>query len=137
MLRATNSEVERIGEVPRRWSKATDGSSAIGRRPSQSKLTEAEEAEIVSAYTSGSTVYEVAELVRCDRRTVSEALKRNGVTMRRQSPSSEAVDEMVRLRSTGISLAQIGAKVGYDPKTVLNHLRQRHAMTRDSHGRPQ
>lgn len=111
MLRATRREVERIGEVPRRGSEAADDSTAMGRRPSQSRLTKAVEAEIVSAYTAGSTVYEVGELVRCDRRTISEVLKRNGITMRRRSPGTDVVDEMVRLYTSELSLAEVGEKV--------------------------
>ena len=74
--------------------------------------------------------------LHCDRRTVAQVLKRKGVTIRYQPPSDEVVDEFVRLYATGLSLAAVGDKVGYDSKTVLNYLRQRRVTTRDTHGRP-
>lgn len=106
-----------------------------GARPSSSKLSDAEEQRIVSAHSAGATVYEVGAQLHCDRRTVAQVLRRNGVTIRYQSPSAEVVDEMVHLYSSGLSLAAVGRTMGYDPKTVLNYLRQRRVTTRSSLGR--
>lgn len=89
----------------------------------------------MSAYSYGATVYEIGTQLHCDRRTVAQVLKRNGVTIRYQPPNDELVDEFVRLYATGLSLAAVGGRVGYDPKTVLNYLRQRRVATRDSRGR--
>lgn len=136
MLRRTHREMKRIS-VKRDRLRDAGATEDQGARPSSSKLTDAEEQQIVSAYTDGATVYEVGAQLHCDRRTVGQVLKRNGVTIRYQTPSDEVVDEMVRLYSTGLSLASIGRRAGYDPKTVLNHLRQRRVTTRDTHRREQ
>ena len=85
-------------------------------------------------YSDGVTVYEIGTQLHCDRRTVAQVLERSGVTIRYQPPSDELVNEFVHLYATGLSLAAVGDRVGYDPETVLNYLRQRRVTTRDTHG---
>lgn len=136
MLRRTHREMKWVS-LGRDRQRDAGYSDDQGARPSNSKLSDAEEQRIVSEYSHGATVYEIGTLLHCDRRTVAQVLKRNGVTIRYQPPNDALIDEMVRLYSTGLSLTSVGRRVGYDPKTVLNYLRQRQVTTRDSHGRPQ
>ncbi|MGR4009856.1 helix-turn-helix domain-containing protein [Leucobacter sp. 1207-22] len=90
---------------------------------------------MVEGYKAGLTVYELAEKHGVHRATASEVLKRNGIAMRRQPPTEAQADEMVRLYQEGLSLRQVGDRLGFNASTVLNKLRARGITTRDSHGR--
>ena len=48
-------------------------------RQEQKYLSDQERAEIVDAYRSGKTTYELAEQYGCHRRTIAEALKKQGI----------------------------------------------------------
>jgi uncharacterized protein (DUF433 family) len=52
---------------------------------------------LAERYKEGATVYELAAEFGCNRTTIAERLKKAGIPMRRQSPTSEAIDSMVRL----------------------------------------
>lgn len=69
------------------------------------------------------------------RHTVSERLKKGGVTMRGQSPGYELIDSMVGLYESGLSLASVGNRVGTSPGTLRHYLLTREIQMRDSHGR--
>jgi DNA-binding transcriptional ArsR family regulator len=83
----------------------------------------------------GATVYELARQFGIHRATVAQHLKRQGVTMRRQSPTTKQIDDMVRLYEAGLSLARVGHRTDFDPTTVLIHIRARGVQTRGTHGR--
>ena len=57
-------------------------------------------------------VYELAKEFRFSRQTVSERLKKAGVTMRHQSPTPEDLDAMVRLYLSELSLVEVGKQLG-------------------------
>ncbi|TWP33607.1 ArsR family transcriptional regulator [Leekyejoonella antrihumi] len=90
---------------------------------------------LVTAYERGATIYDLADQFKINRSTISRHLKRNGVVMRRQSPSRAEVDHMVQLYESGLSLVRVGKRVGCDAATVRAHLISRGVQTRDSHGR--
>lgn len=52
------------------------------------RLTETQLARLVERYLSGGTVYKLATEFGIDRRTVSDHLKRQGVSLRRRQPTS-------------------------------------------------
>ena len=91
--------------------------------------------ELVNRYLAGATVYELAAEFDMSRSTVSNRLKRAGVTLRLGPPTREIIDEIVRLYKGGASLAAVGEQVGFAPGTVHRHLRNRGILTRDTHGR--
>ncbi len=78
----------------------------------QHRLNTAQQAQLVAGYEAGATVYELADQFKINRRTVSHHLKRQGVTLRRQPPAIEEVDQMVRLYESGLSLARVGEQLG-------------------------
>jgi len=66
-------------------------------RQRQRRLTGAQVSELAERYKEGATVYELAAEFGCNRTTIAERLKKAGIPMRRQSPTSEAIDSMLRL----------------------------------------
>ena len=88
---------------------------------------------LAQRYECGATVYDLASEYAIDRRTVSLRLRDQGIMLRRQSPTNEMIDEMVRLYFTGLSAAKVGEQIGVSADTVLNHLRQREVDRRAPH----
>ena len=86
-------------------------------------------------YNEGATVYELAKEFGIRRATVSERLKKAGVSMRCQSPRSELINSMAGLYESGLSLAEVGARTGTSPGTVRRYLLIAGVQMRDSHGR--
>ena len=107
------------------------------RRTTQPRLSAEKVSQIVTAYETGKTVYELAAEYGCHRVTISAVLKRRGVTLRRTSPTPEQVDKMVHLYETGYSLAKVGDRLGFNATTVLHQLKVRGIPTRDAHGHDQ
>ncbi|MCU1678451.1 MAG: hypothetical protein JWM93_3209, partial [Frankiales bacterium] len=81
-------------------------------------LNGTELARLVQRYQVGATVYELAAEFTIDRKTVARQLKRAGIRLRLQSPTSTGVDEMVRLYRSGLSLAAVGEQLGFGARTV-------------------
>ncbi|MFZ1062008.1 MAG: hypothetical protein WAN30_00865 [Acidimicrobiales bacterium] len=92
-------------------------------RQRQRRLTEVQVAEMAEKYKAGATVYELAAEFGCHRLTVAERLKKSGISMRGQSPTSEEIDAMVKLHASGISPVEIGKQIGFCANTVRNSLR--------------
>jgi hypothetical protein len=92
--------------------------------------------QLITAYQSGSAVYELGDQFGIERRTVSNILHRHGVPMRRRGLSPDQVDDAIHLYNLGWSLARVGQHLGVNHTTVLNKLRERGVPTRDTHGRP-
>ena len=86
-------------------------------------------------YQTGANVYQLATEFDISRHTVSERLKKLGVTIRGQSPGDELVDSMVFLYESGLSLEAVGNHLGSSPGTVRRYLITRGVQMRDSHSR--
>ncbi len=106
-------------------------------RPAVSpRVSKEKEHKIVEGYRAGRTVYELADKFGIHRITVGEVLKRAGVTMRRQAPTNEQLQEMVILYESGMALLGVGKRTGFSPTTVRKYLLGAGVRIRDSHGRP-
>ncbi|PKV94079.1 hypothetical protein ATK30_4948 [Amycolatopsis echigonensis] len=106
-------------------------------RPGRARQLCAEQVEqLIAAYQSGATVYELGDRFDIERRTVSNILHRHGVPMRRRGLTPKQVDDAIHLYNLGWSLARVGDHLGVNHTTVLNKLRERGIPTRDTHGRP-
>jgi len=103
----------------------------ISRR--QRRLTEAQMNNMVTRYQEGATVYELATEFDCHRTTVAARLKKAGIAMRLQPPTSEVIDSMVRLYASGFSPQEVGAQLGFCANTVRACLRQRQTSSSDEH----
>lgn len=96
----------------------------------QRRLTEAQVGEMAARYEEGATVYELAAEFDCHRTTVATRLKKAGIAMRLQSPTSETVDSMVRLYESGVSPLEVGKQLGFCANTVRACLRERQVSVR-------
>ncbi|WP_280331294.1 hypothetical protein [Nocardia wallacei] len=96
------------------------------------RLTDLEKAELARDYVRGMTVYELAEKFSIRRQTVSEHLHRMGVTMRQKGLSESQIDKATELYiQEGLTLKQVGAKLGADAGTVRLALLRRGVRMRE------
>ena len=105
------------------------------KRSTQPRLSDEKVSQIVTAYETGKTVYELAAEYGCHRVTISAVLKRQGVPIRHRSPTPTQIAEMARLYESGLSLAKVGEHFGFHASTVLAHLRNTGVKTRAHHQR--
>ncbi|KAB1150719.1 hypothetical protein F7R91_01700 [Streptomyces luteolifulvus] len=99
------------------------------------RLKPAQVEELVEAYKAGATTYQLADRFGIKRQTVSDILKRNGVTPRWRRLTEANVDEAERLYATGLSTARVADRLKVDPETVRLRLRKRGVQMRDPHER--
>jgi lambda repressor-like predicted transcriptional regulator len=118
-LKVTAVEYERTGPILQR----------------QRRLTDTQALMLGDRYSEGATVYELAKEFDIRRATVSERLKKVGVSMRCQPPGNELINSMVGLYESGLSLAAVGDRVGTSARTVHRYLLIRGVQMRDFHGR--
>lgn len=69
------------------------------------------------------------------RVTVSDVLDRTSTAKRPKSMSPSQVDMAARLYESGLSLAGVGAQLGFNATTVRTMLLRHGITTRDSHAR--
>ncbi|MCL2736116.1 MAG: hypothetical protein FWD75_05725 [Propionibacteriaceae bacterium] len=90
----------------------------------KARLNPAQLGLLIDRYLAGKTVYELGTMFGINRQTVAIILKREGVPIRRQCISEDLRDEVVSLRTLGWSFARLGERLGVNPSTVRNFLRQ-------------
>jgi DNA-binding CsgD family transcriptional regulator len=81
--------------------------------------------ELVLAYESGLTVYELAKRFKCHRTTVSGHLRARRVVMRLKPMTEEDVDRAVELYESGLSFVKVGDRLGRDGETIRQRLIER------------
>jgi len=91
-------------------------------RQVQHRLRPREVDELVAGYRAGSSVYELAERHRVDRKTVSIILERRGVPRRYRLIEGEQLAEAIKAYESGDSLATLGAQMGVSPYTIRRAL---------------
>lgn len=99
------------------------------------RLKDHEIKELVTAYEAGSTLRQLAERFKIERRTVSNIVKRQGVATRWRRLSEADVDKAEHLYTQGWSTARIADLLKVDPETVRLRLRKRGMQMRDPHQR--
>lgn len=105
------------------------------QRKAQPQLSDEKISLIARASTSGNTVCELAAEYGCHRVTISAVLNRQGITLRRSSPNTEQIVEMISLYVAENSLAAVGDRLGFNATTIRTTLLKAGVATRDSHGR--
>ena len=120
---------EALSSTPRLRSRAPAAS------PGPKKLSSSIVSNVISDYSDGVPVHELAKKYGVHRATISGHLDRAGVSRRPRSLTEAQIDEAVELYESGLSLERIGKRLGFDSTTVLKELRLRGVRTRDTHGR--
>jgi hypothetical protein len=91
-------------------------------RQVQHRLRPREVDELVAAYQSGSSVYELAKCHRVNRKTVSIILERQGVPRRYRLIEGQQLAVAIKAYESGDSLATIGDKMNVSPYTIRRAL---------------
>ncbi|MCX2163281.1 hypothetical protein [Corynebacterium auriscanis] len=86
-------------------------------------------------YLDGDTLWLIASDLGVSRQRLAGRLRKRGVRLRREKPSSEQVIEMCRRYEQGESLARIGERLGFNPSSVRVHLLHAGITLRDTHVR--
>lgn len=90
---------------------------------------------IVDGYRSGASMKELARVFGVHRTTIRAALDRQGAPVREHAITSAQVATAARLYESGLSLAVVGEKLGFNAQTIATHLRRAGVSLRDPHGR--
>jgi hypothetical protein len=107
------------------------------RRPGRIRHLESDQVEkLIAGYQAGATVYELGDLFRIDRKTVSGILRSHDVPMRRTGLLPEQVHEAARLYEDGWSTAQIAERMNTDQRTVQRRLGEHGVTMRGTHEPP-
>ena len=99
----------------------------------QKTLSELEIRTICERYKNGASSYELAREFGCHRRTISDALKRNGVEVsHRASTKPELVKRIIELYAEYKTPKEVGAIVGIGSDTVRKVLKDNGIYIRKS-----
>lgn len=91
--------------------------------------------ELVAAYEAGGTLRKLADQFGVTPQTVSNLLKRQGITPRWRRLTEADVDEAERLYAQGLSLERVGDRLGVTGCAVRYRLKKRGVRMRDPHER--
>lgn len=92
-------------------------------------------AQLVRDYQAGIPTTALTSKYSLSKATVLQLLRDADVAMRRQGLSEPDASEARRLYETGLSLARVGAELGYAPTSVANALRKAGVQLRGRHER--
>ena len=99
----------------------------------QKALSELEIRTICERYKNGASSYELAREFGCHRRTISDALKRNGVEVsHRATTKPELVKRIIELYADYKTPKEVGAIVGIGSDTVRKVLKENGIYIRKS-----
>lgn len=99
----------------------------------QKTLSELEIRTICERYKNGASSYELAREFGCHRRTISDALKRNGVEVsHRASKKPDLVKRIIELYAEYKTPKEVGALVGVGSDTVRKVLKENGIYIRKS-----
>ena len=90
--------------------------------------------DLVAGYLAGSTVYELAHQFSIHRQTVSEILRRRGISRRYRKLSPEQLDLACTLYRDGLSLTKVGKQLGRRAETVRQALMKAGVEIRSRNG---
>lgn len=106
------------------------------RTQRQNHLDPAAQLEVVAAYQAGASMNEVARAFKMHRTTVVAILKRHGVPQRPRVMSPEQVQAARELYESGLPLAAVGERLGFNGLTIANRLRALGVQLRGPNERP-
>lgn len=88
----------------------------------QRHLSAEEQIEVVTMYQAGNTTNAVAREFKLHRTTVTAILDRHDVPVRPHYMTENHLAQARVLYALGSSLADIGARLGFDAQTIRTHL---------------
>lgn len=91
--------------------------------------------DLVARYRDGATLVQLASRFGIHRRTVAEHLTRREVPIRRTRIDSSRFNEVADLYDSGLTLAEVGLKVGAGPDAVRRALVEHGVPIREGGGR--
>lgn len=104
--------------------KVADSSEETSKARTRMAITPAEEERFAKEYSAGKSTKQIARESGRSRTAVSAAIKRAGVSIRPSRASTkQEIQEMIALRSSGMSLVKIADRLGYSEKTIWTQLR--------------
>lgn len=104
-------------------------------KQSQTRLDPRQIDDLIVGYQSGKTIKELAVQFQIHHTTVSNILKRRGVSRRYRPLTSEQIEQAVNAYQAGSSSKMIGDLLGVDASTIWRSLKREGVKMRDCHGR--
>lgn len=135
MFSNRSGQGKRIGRLLQPGAARPKSSENQTRRRVRIRLNDIQVDELLVAYRSGRTTYQLATQFGIHRTTVSNLLLREAVAIRNASLTQDQTQDAVSLYRSGLSLAGVGNRLGCDPGTVRLALIAVHEPRRDTHGR--
>lgn len=89
-----------------------------GRTRPWTRLSAADQAEVIRLYSSGATSTALAEDFKVAKSTILRILRKNCVVVRRQPMSSKQVKEAKRLYESGLSLSEVAEQMKVNQETM-------------------
>lgn len=101
---------------------------------SQTHVDKAKRQEIVAQYRAGLGVNEIAATFGIHRKTVREIAKSAGLEPKPRGLCADQVEEAAGLYSSGLSLAAVGRRLGFEASTVMHALKRHGVQMRPRQG---
>jgi DNA-binding NarL/FixJ family response regulator len=99
------------------------------------RLSNEDIVRIVNRYSAGVSSRDLAADYGINKTSVVALLRRRDIPIRNARITPEDTEEAKRLYAGGQSVATIGRKLNYSPKTIWNTLVKAGVKMRDTHGR--
>jgi DNA-binding NarL/FixJ family response regulator len=81
-------------------------------------------AQVLLLHSEGKGVCEIAREVGIDRKQVARLLAHEGVTNPPSTPATSRLTEILELRKQGVSITEIGRRLGFSRNAIRKALRK-------------
>jgi DNA-binding CsgD family transcriptional regulator len=97
-------------------------------------FTDEEIKQVTTSYTKDRmSVYQLADKFGCNRNTISNVLKKNGVTVTRNRMDKAAIKQATELYATGLTLKAVGEQMSISVSTIRRTLIMAGIKMREPH----
>lgn len=118
--------ISRVVKGSHRRRRRPQGSQVVDQRgpvrgsscQSQTRLSASNHAELLAGYADGVPVHELATRFQVHRGTVTKLVRQAGLAVRRPAVPEPVRQEAVRLYVDGLTLVEVGERLGINDKTV-------------------
>ncbi|WP_100515095.1 helix-turn-helix domain-containing protein [Mycobacteroides abscessus] len=112
--------IERVEAAPQRRRSAGSPTTVVHRV--DRRLSAETIAQLVAAFESGASVPDLARQYEVSKRALRQLLRDQGMQMRKQPLSDNEVELAINLYADGLSLRDIGERLGRGKTTISNAL---------------